>query len=350
MKCNLDCSYCKVGIHGGHDNSLPHPDYNKCIQTIDFMFSYVDLYMQYRSKAFKHVVLNVYGGESLHHPRIVDILQQVKEKYKSYQDRWSLKITCTTNAIIKRQKLSQIIPYIDEFTVSYHSEISEKYKELFRQNLLTIKEFQQDLKCVVLMHSDSDLFEDSQNMITWLKDNNIRHLPRQLDHYGEVTELNYTDNQVVWFKKLYKDKSYNGVSHDFIPMRDINNRNDLDSTGRACCGGRQLCQDQDYSRREFFVSNNFKDWHCAVNHFFLFVKQVNGEVYVNKDCKMNFQGQIGPIGNLDNADKILSTLVENLNTNMPVIQCKKERCYCGLCAPKAKDIDTYNQIMKKYLL
>jgi hypothetical protein len=32
----------------------------------------------------------------------------------------------------------------------------------------------------------------------------------------------------------------------------------------------------------------------------------------------------------------------------PVIQCAKQRCYCGLCAPKAADLDTYNHIMKKY--
>jgi len=25
-----------------------------------------------------------------------------------------------------------------------------------------------------------------------------------------------------------------------------------------------------------------------VNWFFLFIKQVNGKIYVNKDCKMNF--------------------------------------------------------------
>ena len=31
-----------------------------------------------------------------------------------------------------------------------------------------------------------------------------------------------------------------------------------------------------------------------------------------------------------------------------IIQCKKDICYCGLCAPKAKNLDTYKSIMKKY--
>jgi hypothetical protein len=33
---------------------------------------------------------------------------------------------------------------------------------------------------------------------------------------------------------------------------------------------------------------------------------------------------------------------------LPVIQCKKSKCMCGLCAPKAKNLDTYKSIMKKY--
>ena len=81
------------------------------------------------------------------------------------------------------------------------------------------------------------------------------------------------------------------------------------------------------------------------------VKQVNGEVFVNKDCKMNFNGHVGPIGTLDNADLILSTLHDQLeNDSLSVIQCKKHNCLCGLCAPKAKDLKTYNSIMEKYYL
>jgi hypothetical protein len=81
----------------------------------------------------------------------------------------------------------------------------------------------------------------------------------------------------------------------------------------------------------------------------LFIKQVTGEVFVNKDCKMNFDGQVGPIGYLNQFDQILTTLKDQLNSNtMPIIQCKKYNCLCGLCAPKAKTLETYNSIMEKY--
>ena len=32
------------------------------------------------------------------------------------------------------------------------------------------------------------------------------------------------------------------------------------------------------------------------------------------------------------------------------LQCKKSFCYCGLCAPKAKNLDSFNKIMEKYQL
>jgi hypothetical protein len=86
-----------------------------------------------------------------------------------------------------------------------------------------------------------------------------------------------------------------------------------------------------------------------VNHFFLFVKQLTGAVYVNKDCKMNFAGEIGPIGSVDFADQLLEQTQKRLaDPDSAVIQCKNSRCYCGLCAPKAQDLDTYKVIMKKY--
>jgi hypothetical protein len=113
--------------------------------------------------------------------------------------------------------------------------------------------------------------------------------------------------------------------------------------------GRQVCADTNYQQRHFFVENKFPDWYCSVNHFFLYVKQVNGEIFVNKDCKMNFNGEVGAIGNLKDSSELLNALQHQIQSNtMPVIQCKKYNCLCGLCAPKAKSLDTYKSIMKKY--
>lgn len=350
MKCNLDCSYCATDLYGGHNNTTKHPPLNECLDTIGFMFKYVDLYMQTKPKGIRYVILNVYGGESLHHPDIITILEQVRKEYLRYQDSWNLTVTTTTNAIVSKKKLLKIIPLIDEFTVSYHTDNTDKQKNQFKENLLTIKESGRRQKCIVLMHSDPVLFEDSQNMIEWLKQADIKHLPRQLDHSRKEHRFKYGTQQVTWFNDLYKSKSYNAESMD---LTELTTESDelvpLANVGRACCGGRSLCKDGDYKSRNFFVSNKFPDWYCSVNHFFLYIKQINGEIFVNKDCKMNFHGEVGPIGNLKNTEELLNSTREQLSSNtMPIIQCKKSKCVCGLCAPKAKELKDYQQIMKKY--
>lgn len=350
MKCNLDCDYCESWLHGGHDNSSSHPPLQECLDSIDFMFKYVDLYMSTKSKGFRYVVLNVYGGEALHHPNIVEILTAVRERHLPYQDRWHLTVTTTTNAIVSSRVLDKIIPLIDEFTVSYHTNNTDKQKQQFRDNLLSIHEKQRRLKCVVLMHAEPDLFADAQNHIDWLEQHGIKHLPRQIDHKEWNPHPHYQSKAVQWFKTLYKNKSNNDAKHlpEFVPQAD--GSIDMTTVGRACCGGRQVCADQNYRQRDFYVNNRFTNWHCSVNHFFVFIKQRTREVYVNKDCKMTFDGEVGrPIGTLDQSDKLLEQTRARLESDSaPVIQCKKQICLCGLCAPKAQDLDTYKVIMKKY--
>jgi MoaA/NifB/PqqE/SkfB family radical SAM enzyme len=350
MKCNLDCSYCGTGLYsGGHDNSTKHPPIDQCLDAVKFMFEYADLYMSTKPKGIQYVVLNVYGGESLHHPDIVKILEQVHREYELYKDRWHLTVTTTTNAIVSDKILQSILPLIDEFTVSYHTEHTTKQRQQFKTNLLKIAQAGKRVKCVVLMHPTPELFKDATDMIAWLTEHGIRYLPRQLDYATKKTHLNYYSEQVVWFDKLYSDRSHNADDQVIKLESTQTDRVDLADTGRACCGGRQLCKDGNHKSRNSFVDNKFPDWYCSVNHFFLYVKQVNGEVYVNKDCKMNFSGSVGPIGVLSESQKLLETTKQQLKTGtQPIIQCKNYKCNCGLCAPKAKNLENYKSIMKKF--
>lgn len=338
MKCNLDCTYCGTGMYGGHNNQTQHPPLEECLKTIDFMYEYVDRYMIHKTPSLRKVVLNVYGGEALHHPDIVTILEQARSRYQPYKDRWSLVIITTTNAIVSESKLKNIIPLIDQFTVSYHTENLDKQKEQFKQNLLTIRDSGKPLKCVVLMHSDPALFHDAENMNYWLECNHIKVMPKALDHPDEWPQFNYSSQQIIWFNKLYKSNT---------PTQE--QPTNLSDIGRACCGGRDLCMDQDYKNKISFVSNKFTGWSCSVNWFFLYIKQVNGEVFTNKDCMMNFDNAVGPIGNLLDTQSILDKLSYQLDTGtMPVIQCAKPSCWCGLCAPKAQDRVVYDSMIQKY--
>lgn len=333
MKCNLDCSYCGTGLYGGHDNSTSHPPLTECLNSLDFMYEYANTYMAYKVRGLQKVVLNVYGGEALHHPDIKVILQQARLRHDKYE--WPLTITTTTNAIVTEKKLADLIPLIDQFTVSYHPESTDKQKQQFRQNLLIIKNSGKALKCVVLMHPK--LFEDAQAQIAWCKDQGIACQPKAIDHPQEWPQFNYDSKQVIWLNNLYQA--------DIAPAENT----DVSEQGRACCGGRSLFHNGDYKTPVGFVANKFPDWYCSVNWFFVYVKQVNGEVFVNKDCMMNFDGTVGPIGNLSESKQLLDKLKSQLEQNtLPIIQCKKHSCWCGLCAPKAKDLENYQHIMKKY--
>ena len=131
--CNLDCTYCD---ESGHDNSTKHPPLDECLRTIDFMYEYVDLYMQYKKHTQRKVTLNVYGGESLFHPNIVEILETCRKQYEPYRDRWHLTITCTTNGIVGKNQWERIVPLVDEFSVSYHTENLPKQKQQYLDNIL----------------------------------------------------------------------------------------------------------------------------------------------------------------------------------------------------------------------
>jgi pyruvate-formate lyase-activating enzyme len=348
MKCNLDCHYCESHLYGGHDNTTKHPPLDECIKTIDFMYQYVDIYMSKKPKGIKHVVLNLYGGEALHYPSILEILETCKKKYdESYQDKWNLVITTTTNAIIPEKKFSSIISYIDEFSCSYHSQNTDRQKQQFKNNLLQIRDRGKRVKCIVLMHTEPELFQDSKNMIQWCIDNDIKYLPRQLDSLAGAHT--YNEQQIIWFDTLYKNKSHRSLQQTSLTESTKNQSFALSDLGRACCGGRQLCADKNYKSKEFYVQNKFPDWFCSVNEFFVYIKQITKEIFVNKDCKMNFAGSVGPIGNLDQSDRLIDWTKQHFGTDrMPTIQCKKQICLCGLCAPKAKSLNDFDKIMEKY--
>lgn len=342
MKCNLDCDYCLTGLYEGHDNSTRHPAAADCLQTIDFMFAYVDEIMKTRIPSMRNVILNVYGGEALHHPNIVQILQQVRARYQKYMEQWHLTVTTTTNAIVSDRILDHIIPLIDEFTVSYHTNNTQEQQRQFRQNILKIQSKGKPVKCVILMHTEPELFKNAQSQIVWCNQHGVRYLPRQLDVKTVVNnQTRYNQQQVQWFEKTYQDRSYNTQ----VELEPKDNTV-LSDQGRACCGGRQLCVDGNHRRRHFFVDNRFPGWYCSVDQFFVYIKQVTREVFVNRDCKMNYQGSNGAIGSLDDTQQIL----DNLRQGMPTIQCANPQCFCGVCAPKAKDLATYQKIMSKYSL
>jgi pyruvate-formate lyase-activating enzyme len=358
MKCNLDCSYCptpnSVPVSMAyHDNTVNHPDLDQCLSTIDFMYAYVDLYMRHKPRWNRSVVLNIYGGESLFHPDIEKILSAVKQKHQPYQDSWPLTVTCTTNGVVGPRLLNSIVPLVDEFTVSYHAESLPKQKQQVLDTLQTIANSGRRLKCVVLMHGDEQHWPELQSVIDFCAANGIKYLPRHLD--GHVN-ANYGPKQIQWFQNLWAQRSpqkSNEKQKDVMRHKQssLSKSTTLSKVGRACCGGRLMCVNQELKDPIFYIpDNNFHGWKCSVNWYFLYIKQHTGEVYVNKDCRMNFDGTVSPIGSLDQHKNILEWTRKQLaDKTMPIITCAKNLCTCGLCAPKAQDTQTFLSSMTKHV-
>lgn len=363
LKCNLDCGYCN-----SHDNSRKHPSLKECFDTVDFLLEYADINFIDSALENKKVIFNLFGGEAIYHPNFIDIVEYIRKEYDlKYKDKWELALGLITNAIAADKIWDRIIELIDAFTISYHAENTEKQEQQFRRNVLALHQKNTAYHVAVLMNAP--LFHKNLSFIDFCKEHGIKYLPRQLDHWGWSTrKYNYTEDQVQWFEGLYKRKSNSplpsikieNITKPKIKFLDkakavvkkiVNYRVNMTNIGRACCGGETLCVDGKFDENIFFVPDNrFKDWHCSVNRFFVFVKQDNQSIFHNKDCRMRFDGKVGPIGHLKDARKILDEMRKEISTKTrPVIVCKKKMCFCGLCAPKAKDLDTYQSMMNRYI-
>lgn len=317
LKCNLDCSYCG----DGHDNSQAHPSLEDSLKTIDFIVDYVDRYMQNRPEEHRIANLNIQGGESIYHPNIVDILEYANNKKPS----WQFYVNLTTNAVASPKLWASITPLINYFTVSYHAESFDWQQAQVRENILHLQNLGKGFQVAILMHPS--YWDNCISMIKWCEDNNVPYHKRQIDHTPSDTRFNYSPEQAEFLapKKI-------------IPI--VEERVDLSSQGRACCGGLELCTNE--STTKYIPGNSFQGWHCSVNQYFLYIRQNTGEIFTNKDCKMNYEGGVGPIGNLDNVEELLTRPV------VTDIVCKKSSCWCGLCAPKAHKEADYLSMMQQY--
>ena len=337
LKCNLDCSYCG----DGHDNTVEHPSLEESLKTVDFIVEYLNLYMLDRPRDIRFATLNIQGGESIFHPHIIEILEYLKQKKSLFPD-WNLSIGLITNGITGKDRWAKICQYVDYFAMSFHSESLPKQRELFRKNVKYLVEQNKNYHVAVLMHPRH--WDTCMDQIQWCKDHNVKYHVRQIDHGILNFKFNYSSEQSEFITGIKKTPITTKIISFF------KNGIDLSSKGRACCGGEILCTDKT-DQIKYIQGNNFKGWHCSVNRFFLYVRQSTGEVYTNRDCRMNLNSEMGVLGNLRDPDKILSDLKTKLSLGtLPDIVCAKTSCWCGLCAPKAQDADTYKKIMQNYTL
>ena len=352
--CNLNCSYCDSY---SHDNHSPHPGFEETKKTIDFIYEYVDLYMTYKRNWQKGLVLNVYGGESMVHPDIVRILKEVRLRHEPYKDKWPLVVQITSNAVIGTNTLGRVLDLVDDWTVSFHAESLPKQRELALKNLKFLNDSGKQVRCIIMMHAKRDKWTICLDVVEFCKQHQIRYTVKALDTSGPGGEpapfqdaMSYDRDQMEFIKNYWMDQSSTAGRQMLDDAVKIDDRTVARSQGRACCGGRSLCVNQDFKNRVTTVPlDNFTDWYCSVNWYFLHINQTTGEIYNNKDCRTSLNNVVEPVGYLSDTKSIIDKHRTMLDTKtMPVIKCIKQTCLCGMCAPKARDLETFKIVMKNH--
>ena len=134
-RCNYDCTYCPVTRH---DNFSPHASLDELKSSVNFVYSYIDLYMQYRKE--DRASISFTGGEPTVNPNVIPFVKYLKEAYdEKYKGRWQNALTLTTNGAMSQKMAQAVIDNLSHVTVSYHAESKQKLKDQVRNRILQFK-------------------------------------------------------------------------------------------------------------------------------------------------------------------------------------------------------------------
>lgn len=327
-RCNYDCTYCEATRHNTYS---PYHSYEELLETLEFIKRYVSIYKGQDSE----INIDFTGGEPTINPNFWTLARHIKDNEPN--------INCglTTNGVWNPKKTKEIVELFRGLTVSYHPEGGKKSKAHVLENIKRLHESGIWLQVNVMLHVD--YFEEVKEVCRELSELGVTHFPRPIgdgtversgwfkDTDGAMrrTSHSYNEEQQEWF-------------FDYIGQPNpAKEKKEGTQIGRGCCGGRCLKGKVNGEWQDVkHVDNNFKDWFCSVNHYFMHIDQHEKLVYHHQTCQALHGKKKGPIGSLDDVDSILEYASSAVDSD-PIV-CPNDRCGCGMCVPKAKQIEVYN--------
>lgn len=334
-RCNYDCSYCEARHH---NNYSKHRSLEECKDVYQFIKDWTGTYNEHRNNKFS-TTINFTGGEPTNNPDFWNIIKYIREDDKD------IKLSLTTNGTWHKKHTDFIVENMNGVTISYHCEADDKIKSMVLDNICRLKETNLWLQVNLMLHVD--YFEECKQVYEELKQLNVNVKLRPIgdgnvaimgwfkDTDGNMrrTTHEYTEEQQEWFYKQH--------GKDYKTEKEAKGT-DL---GRQCCGSRQLCGKVDNSWQPItLVDTHFKDWYCMVDWYFLHIDHETELVYHHQTCQAYHGKRKGSIGSLQEKDKLLSDLKHRLTNDDTPIICPNERCGCGMCVPKSKDLTEYKEI------
>ena len=363
-RCNYDCSYCPAHRH---DNFSKHATLDELKANTDFLYEYIDTYMQYRD--FRFASISFTGGEPTVNPNFIPFIQYLKKEYEEkYSNRWEANFALTSNGAMSKKMAQKVMENMRHITVSYHAESDEKLKQQVRDRILQFHNEgpDHDMTMSVNVMFHAAYFDECKDLCEFLDEHGVKYVPRVI---GEEPDSRsdfahkYSQEQLDYMKNFWKirnerlntkkDNEQEASKILSAAGEKTTEKKKLGMTvGRPCCGSREMCLSKNgESRKATFVDlREFKGWHCSVNWFFLHLEQQTDSVYHHQTCQARFDGKRGPIGKISEGKKIINELKLNLhNRTMPTVICPKHTCGCGLCAPKSLYKDKYKEVLYNHV-
>jgi len=344
-RCSFDCTYCPPHRH---DLVSPYPSRKELDDVSEFLIDYLKVVKDYRISDEFNISLT--GGEPTVYPEFIEFAGYLKNLKQ--ENGIKLFVTLTSNGAFSNTIRDFISKKLDWITISWHCEANENAKKRTFENILKInKERNLDKSTAgvavnVMFHQK--YFDECKELCDELHKNNIKFNPRIVGDSGspnppythEYTpdQLNYILN--YWKKEKTKQKG------------NVHGR----SIGRACCSLRQLTllnsTNNESIETGWISDTRFQDWYCAVNWFFLHINQHDNELLHHQTCKQLWNKKRGPICDLSKEKlyKHLDWLKEQLaNKSLPILQCSKHTCGCGMCVPKSESLDKFKNVLSGHM-
>lgn len=366
-RCNYDCSYCPAHRH---DNFSPHATLEELKKNVDFLYEYIDTYMEYRD--YKNASISFTGGEPTVNPHFIPFIKYLKEEYnKKYKHKWEASFSLTSNGAMGKKMADAVMEHMQHITVSYHAEADDKLKKQVRDRIVQFSKEGPDKYCSVSVNVmfHAAFFDECKELCEYLDSQDVKYVPRVIGEEPDSRSTfahEYTDEQLDWMKNYWNrnKEKVNSPSKKDGDQEAIHQSSQATSDkrqepkklgltiGRPCCGSRTMCLSQGKEqRKDSFVNfRNFKGWYCSVNWFFLHLEQQTDSVFHHQTCQARFDKTRGPIGKISEGHKIVADLKEQLaNKTMPTVICPKATCGCGLCAPKSAFKENYIGTLKSHI-
>ena len=367
-RCNYDCSYCPAHRH---DNFSSHATLDELTNNVDFLFNYIDTYMQYRD--YKNTSISFTGGEPTVNPNFIPFIQYLKKEYeKNYKHKWEAGFALTSNGAMSEKMGQKVMENLQHCTVSYHAESDEKLKKQVRDRILQFhtEGHKYDFSVSVNVMFHAAYFDECKDLCDFLHEHGVKYVPRIIGE-EESSRSNfahqYTEEQLDYMKNYwtYRNAQLNNEEETASRLSATGEpQNESDKVkknvekkagwaiGRPCCGSREMCLSANGEERKgtFVDFRNFKGWYCSVNWFFLHLEQQTDSVYHHQTCQARFDQTRGPIGKISEGTKIIDELKTQLeNKSMPTVICPKHTCGCGLCSPKSAYLENYQQVLSNHV-